>query len=177
MHGIIGGLFVEALANTNPLNLPPMPSAVEPVAIYQAFAELPDPRRGAGRRHSQSLCLALFTLAVAAGCQGFLAIGDWIDSYRKELIELLKPEKERLPSYSTIRRVLLNQDYRRYAECLAKFFQIQPHSGETIAVDGKVLRGSYQLETDNPYSDSHPAIMLVSAYLVERGLILEPPYS
>lgn len=151
-----------------------MPSAVEPVAIYQAFAELPDPRRGAGRRHSQSLCLALFTLAVAAGCQGFLAIGDWIDSYRKELIELLKPEKGRLPSYSTIRRVLLNQDYRRYSECLAKFFQIQPHCGETIAVDGKVLRGSYQLETDNPHSDSHPAIMLVSAYLVERGLILEP---
>jgi len=41
-------------------------------------------------------------------------------------------------------------------------------------VDGKVLRGSYQLETDNPNSESHPAIMLVSAYLVERGLILEP---
>ncbi|MEG3897982.1 MULTISPECIES: hypothetical protein [unclassified Microcoleus] len=26
----------------------------------------------------------------------------------------------------------------------------------------------------NPYLDSHPAIMLVSAYIVERGLILEP---
>jgi len=32
---------------------------------------------------------------------------------------------------------------------------------ETIAVDGKVLRGSYQLETDNN-SESHPAIMLVA---------------
>ena len=41
-------------------------------------------------------------------------------------------------------------------------------------MDGKVLRGSYQLETDNPHSEPHPAIMLVSAYLVERGLILEP---
>ncbi len=46
--------------------------------------------------------------------------------------------------------------------------------GETIATDGKVLRGSYQLEEDNPYSTPHPAIMLVSAYIVERGLILEP---
>lgn len=46
--------------------------------------------------------------------------------------------------------------------------------GETIATDGKVLRGSYQLETDNPCSVPHPAIMLVSAYIVERGLILEP---
>jgi hypothetical protein len=47
-------------------------------------------------------------------------------------------------------------------------------TGETIAVDGKVLRGSYQLESNNPNSEPHPAIMLVSAYLVERGLILEP---
>ncbi len=30
------------------------------------------------------------------------------------------------------------------------------------------------LESDNPDSTPHPAIMLVSAYIVERGLILEP---
>jgi len=36
-----------------------------------------------------------------------------------------------------------------------------------------VLRGSYEaISNDQP--DSHPAIMLVSAYIVERGLILEP---
>lgn len=69
---------------------------------------------------------------------------------------------------------MLKLDYQAYSECLANFFGIEPKSGETIAVDGKVLRGSYQLETDNPDSESHPAIMLVSAYLVERGLILEP---
>jgi hypothetical protein len=43
-----------------------------------------------------------------------------------------------------------------------------------VGVDGKVLKGSYLLEDDNLNSDSHPAIMLVSAYIVERGLILEP---
>lgn len=41
-------------------------------------------------------------------------------------------------------------------------------------MDGKQLRGSYQLEFNNPDLPPHPAIMLVSAYLVERGLILEP---
>ena len=143
-------------------------------AILEAFAELPDPRRGAGQRHIQPLCLALFTLAIAAGNRGFIAIGDWIKSYRVELIELFKPEKGRLPSYSTIRRVLLNLDYEQYSGCLAQFFGIHPLAGETIAVDGKVLRGSYQLEDDNPNSAPHPAIMLVSAYIVERGLILEP---
>jgi hypothetical protein len=136
--------------------------------------DLPDVRRAAGKRHHMALCLALFTLAVTAGNRGFLAIGDWLKCYRSELIALFQPPKQRLPSYSTIRRVLLKLDYSDYSAALARFFGIEPLSGETLAVDGKVLRGSYQRETDNPDSPPHPAIMLVSAYLVERGLILEP---
>lgn len=143
-------------------------------AILEAFAELPDPRRQAGQRHTLPLCLALFTLAIAAGNKGFLAIGDWINSYKEQLVDLLKPPKGRLPSYSTIRRTLLRLDYEQYSASLARFFEIQPVKGETLALDGKVIRGSYQLEDDNPNSEPHPAMMLVSAYIVERGLILPP---
>jgi len=146
----------------------------ERIEILETFAEILDTRKARGQRHELSLCLALFTLAIAAGNRGFLAIGDWLKSYRQELIALFKPEKDRLPSYSTIRRVLLKIDYQTYSAALANFFKIEPLPGETIAVDGKFLRGSYQLEKDNPDSPSHPAILLVSAYLVERGLILEP---
>jgi hypothetical protein len=92
-------------------------------AILEAFADLPDLRRGAGQRHSQSLCLAIFTLAVVAGNKGFLAIGDWIRAYRTELIELFEVEKARLPSYSTIRRVLLNLDYRIYSQSKRQVFR------------------------------------------------------
>ncbi len=150
------------------------PPASERIEILDAFAELPDVRNASGKRHQMALCLALFTLAVTAGNRGFLAIGDWLKCYRLHLIELFNPPKQRLPSYSTIRRVLLNLDYQAYSAALARFFEIEPLPGETLAMDGKVLRGSYQLETDNPESPPHPAIMLVSAYLVERGLILQP---
>lgn len=149
-------------------------TCTEQIELLEAFAQMPDVRRAPGKRHSIQLCLALFTLAVAAGNRGFLAIGDWLKAYRSELIELFNPAKQRLPSYSTIRRVLLKVDYQDYSCALAAFFGIKPLPGETLAVDGKVLRGSYQLETDNSESPPHPAIMLVSAYLVERGLILEP---
>ena len=44
------------------------------LASIEAFEGLPDPRRGAGQRHAQALCLALFTLAVAVLNRGFLAI-------------------------------------------------------------------------------------------------------
>jgi hypothetical protein len=144
------------------------------VAILEAFSELKDPRRRAGQRHTLRLCLALFTLAVVAGNKGFLSLGDWITSYQEQLIDMFKPPKNRLPCYSTIRRALLHLNYEQYSHCLARFFSVQPLVGETIGLDGKVLKGSYQLEDDHPNSDSHPAIMLVSAYIVERGLILEP---
>jgi len=142
------------------------------LAIIEAFQSLPDARRGAGQRHDQALCLALFTLAVSAGCRGFLSISDWLSSYRAELLSLFEPPKDRLPSYSTIRRVLLNLDYQAYSLCLAQFFEIEPLAGETIALDGKVLRGSYSLDTPASTTESHRAIQLVTVYVVERGLIL-----
>lgn len=158
------------------------------LAIVEAFIALPDTRRTAGQRHTQALCLALFTLAVTAGNRGFLAIGDWLKAYQDELIALFAPPKRRLASYSTIRRVLLQLDYGEYSACLSRFFGIQPLPGETIAADGKVLRGSYEAISNDPTVDSHlllfsgrilcpkkqPAIMLVTAYIVEGGLILEP---
>ncbi len=94
-------------------------------AILEAFAELSDSRRASGRRHSLPLCLALFTMAVAAGNQGFLAIGDWLNCYQEELIKLFEIEKNRLPSYSTSRRVLLTLDYQKYSKCLAQFFAVK----------------------------------------------------
>lgn len=161
----------QSLAVSPPTNLDAKSDRIE---ILEAFTELPDVRKAAGKRHHIALCLALFTLAVTAGNRGFLSIGDWLRCYQPDLIDLFNPPKRRLPSYSTIRRVLLKLDYGQYAAALARFFGVEPLAGETLAVDGKVLRGSYQLETDNPDSPPHPAILLVSAYLVERGLILAP---
>ena len=154
------------------MSLSSQPSS-ERIEILEAFADIPDVRNASGKRHQMALCLALFTLAVAAGNRGFLSIGDWLESYHHSLIELFNPPKHRLPSYSTIRRVLLKLDYQDYSEALARFFKVEPLPGETLAMDGKVLRGSYQLERDNPESPPHPAILLVSAYLVEREIILE----
>lgn len=97
---------------------------------------------------------------------------DWLKAYHRELLELFSPAKSRLPSYSTIRRVLLELDDAAYSRCLAEFFPIEPQRGETIALDGKVLRGSYNLDTPASTTESHPAIQLVTVYVVERGLIL-----
>ena len=82
------------------------------IAILEAFAEIEDPRRRAGVPHTLGLCLALFTLAIAAGNKGFLAMGDWMRSYHEQLVDLLKPPKNRLPSYSTQRPCLVTYRLR-----------------------------------------------------------------
>lgn len=142
------------------------------IAIVEVFKGIPDYRRKQGRRHSLPCCLALFTLAVTAGNQGFQAIGDWLKYHQEELTELF--EVKSLPSYSVIRRVLLKVDYKDYAARLAQFLGVNPSSGETVSLDGKTLKGSYVVQANNPTSEPHPAIILVTAYVVERGLILPP---
>ena len=68
----------------------------------------------------------------------------------------------------------LRLDYRDYSACLSRFLGIQRLPSETIATYDKVLRGAYEAISDDPTVDSDPAIILVTAYIVERGLILEP---
>lgn len=82
------------------------------IAILEAFAAIEDPRRRAGQRHTLGLCLALFTLAIAAGNKGFLAMGDWLSCYHEQLVDLLKPPKNRLPSYSTQRLCIVTRRLR-----------------------------------------------------------------
>ena len=57
---------------------------------------------------------------------------------------------------------------------LGQFFELTPIEGETLALDGKVLGGSYLTSDENLYCEPHKAITLVSAYLIERELILKP---
>jgi len=45
------------------------------IAILEVFRDPIDLRRKHGKRHSIPLCLALLTLAIAAGNRGFLAMG------------------------------------------------------------------------------------------------------
>lgn len=141
--------------------------------ILSAFSGLADPRGNNGKQHEQTLCIAIFTLAVFAGCRGINAMGDWVKGYRDDLATLFEPRKDRLPSYSTLRRVMLGIDYQAYGACLSSFFEVNPQAGETVAMDGKVLRGSYEVGAVDGTAPSHPAIQLVTSYIVERGLILE----
>lgn len=142
--------------------------------ILKAFEELADERSAHGKRHEHTLCIALFTLAVVSGCRGLNAMGDWMKAKQEDLLELFEPTTGKLPSYSTLRRVMLVVEYAAYAACLGRFFGVNPKTGDMIASDGKVARGSYEVGAQDGQACSHPAIQLVTSYLVDQQFILEP---
>lgn len=69
--------------------------------------ELPDPRRRAGMRHPVGLVVLVAIMSTVSGMGSYRAMGDFVRANREELLVRLGVETGRLPSYSTIRRVLM----------------------------------------------------------------------
>ncbi len=121
-------------------------------ALQAQLDRLDDPRRAQGKRHCQSFVLLIVLLATMSGYLGYRALEDFLDKHRAALIALFQPEKGRIPSYSTVRRVLMQLDFAQftqiYKQWMAQYLPPAPDSTEEpakqdwVGIDGKTLRGS-----------------------------------
>ncbi len=117
-------------------------------ALQSQLDTLDDPRRGQGKRHRQGLVLLIVLLATISGYLGYRAIEDFLAKHQSQLLALFQPEKGRIPSYSTVRRVLMGVDFQQFTQIyknwIAHHLPRQPErAGEDwISVDGKSLRGT-----------------------------------
>ena len=117
-------------------------------ALQSQLDTLDDPRRGQGKRHRQGLVLLIVLLATISGYLGYRAIEDFLAKHQSQLLALFQPEKGRIPSYSTVRRVLMGVDFQQFTQIyknwIAHHLPRQPErAGEHwMSVDGKSLRGT-----------------------------------
>ena len=117
-------------------------------ALQSQLDTLDDPRRGQGKRHRQGFVLLIVLLATISGYLGYRAIEDFLAKHHAQLLTLFQPEKGRIPSYSTVRRVLMGVDFQQFTQIyknwIAHHLPRQPESaGEHwMSVDGKSLRGT-----------------------------------
>lgn len=120
------------------------------------LTELPDVRRTAGQRHSQDFILLIVLFATMSGYIGYRAIGIFIKKHREELIKLFKPKKERVPSFSTVRRILMELDPKRFHQAYVQWLEQvriakaceeenRKQANSWHAVDGKAVRGANRL--------------------------------
>lgn len=138
--------------------------------LIETLSEIEDPRRGEGKRHPLAFVLILIIMATMSGYYGYRGIGDFIKRNEKDLIKYFKPNKNRLASYSTIRRVMSGIKYDDFTN---KFYQwakdyIQIDKGDWLSVDGKAIRGT----VSNGNNNYQEFVSLISVFNEKTGSVL-----
>jgi hypothetical protein len=88
-------------------------------SLYDVYTALPDARTAEGKRFNQAGVLALITLALIAQQNSLRQIAAWVAACDPALSARLDSHFNRMPSYGTIRRVLLRLDLSALRSALA----------------------------------------------------------
>ncbi|WP_051188817.1 transposase family protein [[Leptolyngbya] sp. PCC 7376] len=80
-------------------------------SLLEALNRIEDPREASGRRYSLPLILLIIIMAGMRDEWGYRGIGRFIERHRRELIKTLQIPQARVPSYSTVRRVMMELDF------------------------------------------------------------------
>ncbi len=134
--------------------------------LYKNLSDLSDLRRSQGRRHKIELVIMIVFLAIMNCYDNYHAIDDFIKKNRKELIKSFKPEKDRLPSLATVRRVMMLVDFEELCNIFEKWTKcnIKIENKEWISLDGKAISGTFPEEM-------HKFVNLVSMFSHKKKMV------
>ena len=136
-------------------------------AFSEFFSDLHDPRQSAKISYPLFDILFLTVCAVIGGCEGWEDIEDFGQAHSRWFQDKgLFPNG--LPVHDTIARVISSLDPEQFQLCFLKWMQAVNSSakGQLIAIDGKVLRSSYNRD------DRQSTIHMVSAFASANGMVL-----
>jgi hypothetical protein len=135
------------------------------------LSEIPDPRRAEGRLYKLPYVLLFSILAAVTGGNSYRSIETFITVHRRRLNAAFGLNWKRAPAHTAIRYILqgldpkgVEQAFRRHAAGLLD--GASDASQRTVALDGKVLRGSFDNFRDRK------AAQLLHAFDTEFGLVL-----
>ena len=121
-------------------------------------------------RYPLWVVLLLVIMGTMSNCLGYRALEDFVERHQKVLLELMELPHKQLPSYSTIRRVMVRIDFQALTQAFnawaTEVFAVS--SSEQVAMDGKSIKASVR-DYDNAYQDF---ISVVSAFSVQQGVVV-----
>ena len=118
-----------------------MLSADQMVSLSECFADIPDPRRGQGRRHPLPTVLAIAAGAILCGMRGYKAISRWAQDLSQQARARFRCRYRTVlpvPSRTVLREVLTRVDPDALSGALQRW-NLQHADDEALAIDGKTL--------------------------------------
>lgn len=122
----------------------------EPARSLLAYlAQVPDPRKPQGRRHTLAAMLSAITCAVLCGARGASAIAQWVHAQPVKFWHLLGFTRKP-PTENCFRDLLIRLSPEAFEAALAKWItealqlNLSETSLEAVAIDGKSLCGTLQ---------------------------------
>lgn len=117
--------------------------------LWEALAQVEDPRQARGKRHPLPAILALAVAATLCGAQGYGAIAEWGRNHGEAFARALGFTRAKTPCAGALHYLFQRLDRRALEHALAGWAEavlaaLPPPQGrlEALAIDGKTLRGS-----------------------------------
>lgn len=135
--------------------------------IVEIFGEVPNPRSGNRETHGLVDILTIAVCAMISGADEWTEMAAWGQTHEVWLRQYLELEGG-IPSPDTFGRVFRLLNPRAFETCLLRWMEemVNHLGGQQVCLDGKEVRRSY-----DRYRRKQ-AIQVVSAYLVEAGLVI-----
>jgi len=109
-------------------------------------------------------------MASISGYHGYRPVGEFIKNHADSLLKFLKPVKDRLPSFDTIRRLLMRVDEKEMCRTfhLWALQYVDIKENEWLSGDGKAIKGTVS-DSNSEYQNF---VNIVSIYLGRQKLVL-----
>jgi hypothetical protein len=138
--------------------------------LIEELKKVRDFRTKKGQRHPLWFVLLLVIMGTMSGCLGYRGLGDFVKRHKQSLIETFEIPTDRVPSYSTIRRVMMRvnfDDLTQVFNCWANQY-VELSEFEWLATDGKSIKA-----TVLDYSSAYQSfISVVSIFSSKQGLVV-----
>jgi hypothetical protein len=139
-------------------------------SLIQSLQSMRDFRAAQGRRYPLWLILLLIIMGTMSGCRSYSALEDFGVRHYETLCEKLGLTVNRLPSDTTLRRVLQKLDFallaQEFEQWAKDYIEVEPR--EWVAIDGKSIKST----VDRENSDYQNFVTLVSVYSQQQGVVL-----
>jgi hypothetical protein len=141
------------------------------LSLIEKLKQVKDFRKDKGKRHPLWIVLVVIILGTMLGYSGDRELGEFAKNNRHRLSQEFNIIPERVPSYSTIRRVMMGVDWQSLLKMFKEWALEEYGQRDDInwlGIDGKSLKNTLE----NPNNAHQNFIMFVSLFSQESGLVL-----